>query len=424
MNDADELLQNIFGILHQSFTSSPAPDTFSSESHCTSDKCLAHRLFGIDISGYCESCGQLWRHQTFSDFSHSTFNHEGKSWTMYDDAYVEVIGCWQNLLDKCVDKLFQLRILFFESDTFPCSDLYSGDIKAADFDSSHYSVKCPELNKCPQFDDLRKFSGRSSILCNPGVGEVKQGPSAEGIPEESKLHNDQTAKDGGGDLQSDGQNEMKILNQDIIQPLWQIPQFRNELTCKSASEHKHVGHPSIFRGLAEILVKLSAAHINTRREIVSPTFLSIAIDKFSSCGDLFQEGKMNNAFEVLQIILDHLHQSLASNQEFSLPESEKRNHVGSLECTSVTCLARTLFVVTLGGEVHDKDVNPAISLRPCHKEVIGSWDSLCNKSVKKHFLPQILFFVEWAPPEMHQKLPRESDAVIYELLELMGKRGK
>jgi hypothetical protein len=78
MNDVDEVLQNILVILHQSFTSCPAPDA-SSESEkskrveCqqwTSNKCLAHRLFGMDIYGYCDSCGLEWRHQTFSDFSH------------------------------------------------------------------------------------------------------------------------------------------------------------------------------------------------------------------------------------------------------------------------------------------------------------------------------------------------------------------
>ena len=78
MNDADEVLQNIFVILHHSFTNFPIPDA-SSElekskrvdyQQCTSNKCLAHRVFGMDIYGYCDSCGQQWRHQTFSDFSH------------------------------------------------------------------------------------------------------------------------------------------------------------------------------------------------------------------------------------------------------------------------------------------------------------------------------------------------------------------
>ncbi|XP_034915469.1 uncharacterized protein [Populus alba] len=311
------------------------------------------------------------------------YSHEGKRWTMYDGAHVEVIGFWHNLLDKCVDELLQPQILFFEA----------GVIKG------------------PQFDDLRKLSGSSSMLCNLGVGEVKQ---AEDTPQESTLHNDwQTAKDEGGNLQSHVQNEMKFLHQDklqdafrvqkhvplemdqkllqnlflkgeetgkcptdskvdymdgseilgsglkndigknysslnvIIQSLWHIPQFRNELACKTAPEHKHVGDPCIVCGLAEIFDKLSAAIINPSREIVYPTSLSIAIDKLSPCGDLFQKEKMNNAFEVLWIILDSLHHSLTSVEDFSLHESEKRHCVGSLECTTDTCLVHTLFGMTV-----------------------------------------------------------------------------
>jgi hypothetical protein len=74
-----------------------------------------------------------------------------------------------------------------------------------------------------------------------------------------------------------------------VQSLWHIPQFRNELACKTAPGHKHVGDPCVVCGLAEIFDKLSAAIINPSREIVYPTSLSIAIDKLSPCGDLFQK---------------------------------------------------------------------------------------------------------------------------------------
>ncbi|KAJ6860826.1 hypothetical protein NC651_037032 [Populus alba x Populus x berolinensis] len=395
MNDADEVLQNILVILHQSFTSCPAPDA-SSESEKSKrkknqassfdelmklmlmDDCLTcNRDAGgcgkpnriqfilrtppqvfvcvlsmqtarerredirdtltaldteVDIgdvflgrgpgNGYCLASMVCYDELHYVCFCYS---HEGKRWTMYDGVHVEVIGFWHNLLDKCVDELLQPQILFFEA----------GVIKG------------------PQFDDLRKLSGSSSMLCNLGVGEVKQ---AEDIPQESTLHNDwQTAKDEGGNLQRHVQNEMKFLHQDklqdafrvqkhvplemdqkllqnlflkgeetgkcptdskvdymdgseilgsglkndigknysslnvIIQSLWHIPQFRNELACKTAPEHKHVGDPCIVCGLAEIFDKLSAAIINPSREIVYPTSLSIAIDKLSPCGDLFQK---------------------------------------------------------------------------------------------------------------------------------------
>ncbi|KAJ6734777.1 UBIQUITIN SPECIFIC PROTEINASE [Salix purpurea] len=504
MNDADEVLQNIFIILHQSLTSCPTPDASSEpekskrvdRQQCTSNKCLAHRVFGMDIYGYCDSCGLQWRHQTFSDFSHyirssqlrekknknqassfdelmklllmddrSTCNRdvggcgkpnriqfilrtppqvfvcvlsmqtaqesredirdtltaldtevdigdvylglgpgngyclasmvcygelhyvsfcyscEGKRWTMYDDAHVEVIGFWHNLLDKCVDKLLQPQILFFEA--------------------------C--IIKSPQFDDLRKLGRSSGMQCNLGVGEAKQ---AEDIPEETLYNDWQTAKDEGGNLQSHVQNEMKFSRQDksqdafrvqkhvplqmdqkllkeeetgkchcmvdymyeseilgselkddlgknysslnvVIQSLWHIPQFRNELACKTAPEHKHIGDPCVVCGLAERFVELSAAHINPSREIDYPTSLSTAIDKLSPCGDLFQKDKMSNAFEVLRIILESLHHSLTSVEDFCLSESKRRNCVGSLECTTDTCLIHTLFGMTVFKSVND-----------------------------------------------------------------------
>ncbi|KAG6741785.1 hypothetical protein POTOM_055064 [Populus tomentosa] len=457
MNDADEVLQNILVILHQSFTSCPALDDSSESEKSKRNKNQASsfdelmKLMLMDDCLTCNrdagGCGKPNRIQfilrtppqvfvcvlsmqtarerredirdtltaldtevdigdvflgrgpgneyclasmvCYDELHYVCFcySHEGKRWTMYDGVHVEVIGFWHNLLDKCVDELLQPQILFFEA----------GVIKG------------------PQFDDLRKLSGSSSMLCNLGVGEVKQaGPSAEDIPQESTLHNDwQTAKDEGGNLQSHVQNEMKFLHQDkfqdafrvqkhvplemdqkllqnlflkgeetgecptdskvdymdgseilgsglkndigknysslnvIIQSLWHIPQFRNELACKTAPEHKHVGDPCIVCGLAEIFDKLSAAIINPSREIVYPTSLSIAIDKLSPCGDLFQKEKMNNAFEVLWIILDSLHHSLTSVEDFSLHESEKRNCVGSLECTTDTCLVHTLFSMTV-----------------------------------------------------------------------------
>lgn len=83
-----------------------------------------------------------------------------------------------------------------------------------------------------------------------------------------------------------------------MQSLWRIPQFRNELACKTAPEHRHVGDPCVVCGLAEIFVKLSAAHINPRREIGYPTSLSTAIDKLSPCGDLFQKVCIENVVYV------------------------------------------------------------------------------------------------------------------------------
>ncbi|KAF9663778.1 hypothetical protein SADUNF_Sadunf17G0087400 [Salix dunnii] len=610
MNDADEVLQNIFVILHQSLTNFPTPDASSKleksklvdYQQCTSSKCLSHRVFGMDIYGYCDSCGLQWRHQTFSDFSHyirssqlrekknknqassfdelmklilmddcSTCNrdvggcgkpnriqfilrtppqvfvcvlcmqtthesredirdtltaldtevdigdvylglgpgngyclasmvcygalhyvsfcysHEGKRWTMYDDAHVEVIGFWHNLLDKCVDNLLQPQILFFEVG----------------------------ITKSPQCDDLRKLSRSSGMPCNLRVGEVKQ---AEDIPEEM-LHNDwQTAKDEGGNLQSHLQNEMKFSSQDksqdvcpvqkhvplqmdqklflkeeeetgkcptdsmvdymdgseilgsglkndinknysslnvVIQSLWHIPKFRNELACITAPDHKHIGDPCIVCELAEIFVKLSAALINPSREIVHPTSLSIAIDKLSPCGDLFQ--KVSNLIrqetssfeELLKLVLvdynlawepdangygeNHIKYFLqtpshvfisvlewttiwASREDIrdTLAALATEIDIGILyqglekgkkyHMVSVVCYRGLLYSCFIYNDKYKK----WMLYDDTHVEVIGSWDCLCKMCVERHFQPRILFFIESAQTEIDQNLPRKS----------------
>lgn len=80
MNDASEVLSVIFACLHRSHTSEVrAVDTESEESNCmgswdcTSDGCIAHTIFGMDINEQmnCCSCGLESRHFKYTSFFHN-----------------------------------------------------------------------------------------------------------------------------------------------------------------------------------------------------------------------------------------------------------------------------------------------------------------------------------------------------------------
>ncbi|CAN8278161.1 unnamed protein product [Cochlearia groenlandica] len=78
MNDASEVLAVIFDCLHRSFSQSPS-DSESSESNstgswdCANRTCIAHSLFGMDISEQlnCYSCGLVSRHLKYTSFFHN-----------------------------------------------------------------------------------------------------------------------------------------------------------------------------------------------------------------------------------------------------------------------------------------------------------------------------------------------------------------
>uniref|UniRef100_A0A1D1YV94 Inactive ubiquitin carboxyl-terminal hydrolase 54 n=1 Tax=Anthurium amnicola TaxID=1678845 RepID=A0A1D1YV94_9ARAE len=80
MNDASEVLEVIFDCLHQSFTSSVRGHTTESEESngmgswdCTSNSCMVHKLFGMDIFEQmnCSNCGVESRRLKYTSFSHN-----------------------------------------------------------------------------------------------------------------------------------------------------------------------------------------------------------------------------------------------------------------------------------------------------------------------------------------------------------------
>ncbi|CAA2959784.1 uncharacterized protein LOC111371309 [Olea europaea var. sylvestris] len=119
----------------------------------------------------------------------------------------------------------------------------------------------------------------------------------------------------------------------IIQSLWHLRWFRDEI-LRSSSGHVRVGDPCVTCALYDIFISLSKPPKDTRREAVAPTSLRVALSNLFPNSKFFQEGQMNDASEVLGVILDCLHRSFPC---------EPVVRVGALECVGVSCIAHSLF---------------------------------------------------------------------------------
>ncbi|KAL3528300.1 hypothetical protein ACH5RR_007622 [Cinchona calisaya] len=129
----------------------------------------------------------------------------------------------------------------------------------------------------------------------------------------------------------------------IIQSLWHLRRFRDEFLRRSSSEHVHVGEPCVICALYDIFTALSTASADARREAVAPTSLRIALSNLYPDSNFFQEGQMNDASEVLDVIFYCLHRSFTSAFCASDTESVDSSCMGSWDCTNGACIAHSLF---------------------------------------------------------------------------------
>ncbi|KAL2482457.1 Ubiquitin carboxyl-terminal hydrolase-related protein [Forsythia ovata] len=120
----------------------------------------------------------------------------------------------------------------------------------------------------------------------------------------------------------------------IIQSSWHLRLFRDEFLRRSSSGHVHFSDPCVICALYDIFISLSTPNTDTRREAVDPTSLRVALSNLYPDSNFFQEGQMNDASEVLGVILDSLHQSFPC---------EPVIRVGTLDCKGLSCIAHSLF---------------------------------------------------------------------------------
>ncbi|XP_010256018.1 PREDICTED: uncharacterized protein LOC104596511 isoform X2 [Nelumbo nucifera] len=129
----------------------------------------------------------------------------------------------------------------------------------------------------------------------------------------------------------------------FLNSLWHLRRFRYEFLKRSESVHVHVGDPCVVCALYDIFTALSMTSTDTRKEVVAPTCLRIALSNLYPDSNFFQEGQMNDASEVLAVIFDCLHQSFTSGSGVHDAESEESNCLGSWDCVNNACIVHTLF---------------------------------------------------------------------------------
>ncbi|PSS30433.1 Inactive ubiquitin carboxyl-terminal hydrolase [Actinidia chinensis var. chinensis] len=124
----------------------------------------------------------------------------------------------------------------------------------------------------------------------------------------------------------------------IVQSLWHIRKFRDEILSRSTSAHAQVRHPCVVCALHEVLNGLSVASANMQSKAVSPSPLRVALSQLKPGSNLFQIEQQNDASEVLSAILDCLHQSFTRGSGVSDAQP-----LGSRKCDSDACIAHRLF---------------------------------------------------------------------------------
>ncbi|KAJ8640949.1 hypothetical protein MRB53_017643 [Persea americana] len=191
----------------------------------------------------------------------------------------------------------------------------------------------------------------SSVVTVPSLSK-ESSPETDGDFQTSPNRVDfESGKDALGAGLKNEVGEYNCFLNVIIQSLWNLKRFRDEFLRTPQSLHVHVRDPCVICALYDIFTALSMATAETEREAVAPTCLRIALSKLNPDSNVFQEGQMNDASEVLAAIFDCLHQAHASEFGAHNTESEESKCVGSCDGRSNACIAHTLFGMDIQLEI-------------------------------------------------------------------------
>lgn len=139
----------------------------------------------------------------------------------------------------------------------------------------------------------------------------------------------------------------------VIQSLWHLRKFREEILAISSIDHTHMGDPCVVCALRDIFVGLNSPVSDMSKEAVAPTTLRIALSNLYSQKDFFQEAQMNDASEVLAVMFDCLHKAFTVNSVLSDGDSDTSSGVGFWECQDHTpCVAHSLFALDIAMQMN------------------------------------------------------------------------
>ncbi|KAH7661912.1 Ubiquitinyl hydrolase 1 protein [Dioscorea alata] len=179
----------------------------------------------------------------------------------------------------------------------------------------------------------------------------------------------------GAGLKNDAGEYNCFLNV-IIQSLWHLRRFRDEF-LRISSLHKHMTDPCVVCALYDIFTDLSKAS-ELQKDVVDPNCLRVALSKLDVHSNVLQEGQMNDASEVLEVIFNCLHRSFTSSVE---PDSEsvKTKWTGSWECEDDSCVAHNLF----GMNIHELMFCRSCSVESRHLKYTSFFHNINASSLRK-----------------------------------------
>ncbi|ESR33157.1 hypothetical protein CICLE_v100070361mg, partial [Citrus x clementina] len=127
----------------------------------------------------------------------------------------------------------------------------------------------------------------------------------------------------------------------IVKSLWHLKEFREEFRKKRKTIHNHIGDPCIVCALYDMFAALSTACEDNRVEVPSaPPSLRVALTTYSYDKNICKQAKMNDSSELLQAILESLHESFDTvNCDFQSQDE----YEGSLDCSSAGCFVHIIF---------------------------------------------------------------------------------
>ncbi|KAI5055394.1 hypothetical protein GOP47_0028915 [Adiantum capillus-veneris] len=139
----------------------------------------------------------------------------------------------------------------------------------------------------------------------------------------------------------------------VIQSLWHLGRFREEILAISSIHHMHMGDPCVVCALRDIFVGLNSPVSDMSKDAIAPTMLRLALSNLYSQKDFFQEAQMNDASEVLAVIFDCLHKAFTVNSVLSDGDSDTSSGIGLWECQDCTpCIAHSLFALDIAMQMN------------------------------------------------------------------------
>lgn len=139
----------------------------------------------------------------------------------------------------------------------------------------------------------------------------------------------------------------------VIQSLWHLRRFREEILSISSMHHMHMGDPCVVCALRDIFAGLNSPVSDMSKDAVAPTTLRIALSNLYSQKDFFQEAQMNDASEVLAVMFDCLHKAFTVNSVLSDGDSDTSSGIGYWECQDHTpCIAHSLFALDIAMQMN------------------------------------------------------------------------